>query len=119
MTKINEEVQRKEHVFGRNILRLCVCIHVHLCTRTLGNAYELYRCVKVTQKLNAKTITSRYHVNPITASSLQVFYSLQPVWAATFAALFLGEEVEVVGYVGGAIVLLATYIAGKEKMQKS
>ena len=48
----------------------------------------------------------------------QVFYSLQPVWAATFAAAFLGEEIAPVGYAGGAIVLLATYIAGKEKMQK-
>ena len=48
-----------------------------------------------------------------------MLYSLQPVWAATFAALFLGEEIAPVGYVGGAIVLLATYIAGKEKMQKT
>ena len=54
----------------------------------------------------------------MTAISIQVLYSLQPVWAATFASFFLGEEVAPMGYVGGAIVLLATYVAGKEKTQK-
>lgn len=46
------------------------------------------------------------------APQAQVLYSSTPVWSAVFAALLVnGERMRAVGWVGGAIILVASVIA--------
>lgn len=45
----------------------------------------------------------------------QVLYSLQPVWAALFASILLGEKVTPLGYFGGGVVLFATLLTTKNE----
>lgn len=48
----------------------------------------------------------------VPASEAVVIFAAQPLWASALAAIVLGESFGVKGYAGGALIVVATLIAG-------
>jgi drug/metabolite transporter (DMT)-like permease len=63
---------------------------------TVGNAYVLY--------------AQSYGQRSVKPSDANLLYSLQPIFTALFAYLFLGETMDASGLVGGALILSAVYL---------
>ena len=50
----------------------------------------------------------------VPAEKAAIIYSLDPVYGAFFSRLFLGEELELQGYIGGALILLGIWITSQD-----
>jgi drug/metabolite transporter (DMT)-like permease len=69
---------------------------------TVGNAYVLY--------------AQSYGQRLVRPSDANLVYSLQPIFTAFFAYLFLGETMGATGLAGGALILLAVSLVATETL---
>jgi drug/metabolite transporter (DMT)-like permease len=81
---------------------LCKLAGTVLWCGTVGNAYVLY--------------AQSYGQRTVKPSDANLLYSLQPIFTALFAYMFLGETMDAAGFVGGALILAAVYLVAAETL---